>query len=116
MLCEVTNRITPMLRSTDIFGRYGGEEFSIMLAATELHGAQILAERLREAIAQAPIKFKDIEIPVTISVGVTQIRSRSEKYEALIHEADTALYASKEGGRNCVTTYAPGLEKEVGSH
>lgn len=116
VLCEVTSRITPMLRSTDVFGRYGGEEFTVMLAATELHGAQILAERLREVIAEAPVQFNNIEIPVTISVGLTQIRSRSEKYETLIHEADTSLYASKEGGRNRVTTYAPGMEQEIGTH
>jgi diguanylate cyclase (GGDEF)-like protein len=94
-----------LLRTTDIAGRYGGEEFGIILPGTPLEGAAIVAERLRTMVAAAPVRIRDVEIPVTISLGVAQADTSMPDYERLIHDADKALYASKAQGRNRVTCF-----------
>lgn len=70
----------------------------------------MLAERLRQVVAQTPVMYKEISIPITISVGVSEFMPEAPKYEHLIHCADIALYFGKENGRNRVTCYTPELE------
>lgn len=105
VLCEVTRRIGKMLRTVDIFGRYGGEEFAVVLPATDMAGAKILAERLLLKVSEKPVIFRDVEIPVTISIGISQFDTLAHAYEQLIEQADTSLYISKETGRNRATCY-----------
>jgi diguanylate cyclase (GGDEF)-like protein len=107
VLCEVTKQASSLLRTSDILGRYGGEEFGIILPSTGMEGAYVFAERVREIIAKSPILFKDASIPVTISIGIATFEPDTPNYEHLINCSDIALYASKEGGRNRVTRYAP---------
>lgn len=114
VLCEVTRRASGMLRSVDIVGRYGGEEFALILPNTNMDGARILSDRIRQKIAEKPVKYKNIEIPVTISMGINQLQPEIKTYEQLIHGADTALYASKEAGRNRVTCHIPGIPADPG--
>lgn len=106
---EVIRRSAELLsgciRESDTLGRYGGEEFAVLLPHTKLDGALILAERLRKCVAAQPVAFGDHNIPVTISVGVAEIRPDTPSYEQLIQDADTALYQSKESGRNRVTAF-----------
>ena len=116
VLCGVSQQVTSLLRNTDIFGRYGGEEFGIILPATDMAGAMIFAERVRAAIAQTPILFNSLSIPVSISVGIMQFDPAMNSYEELINGADMALYASKKTGRNRVTCYTPGMEIDPASH
>ncbi|WP_440873761.1 diguanylate cyclase [Thalassotalea sp. PLHSN55] len=93
------------VRETDVSGRYGGEEFSILLSDTTAENAQIFAERLRQEIETALIKYNDIELSYTISLGIAQITTDMKTYEAWIESADKALYQSKESGRNKVTIF-----------
>jgi len=95
------------VRETDISGRYGGEEFVILLADTSSENARVFAERVRKEIAQAIVKYNDIDISYTISLGIAEIDESIKTHEAWIECADAALYQSKqEGGRNCVTVYS----------
>lgn len=112
VLCAVSKRIHSLLRTVDVLGRYGGEEFGIILPSTSLEGALVVAEKLRQAVAQEPVAFKDISIPVTTSIGVAEFKPDMPNYEHLIHCADLALYFGKENGRNRVTSYTPALESK----
>jgi diguanylate cyclase (GGDEF)-like protein len=105
VLRQVAHRINTCLRNPDIVGRYGGEEFLVMLPETDIDGAFQLAERLRNNIFKDPINIDDKNIFVTISLGVSELRSDIGSYETLINEADRALYQSKAHGRNQTTIY-----------
>jgi diguanylate cyclase (GGDEF)-like protein len=95
------------LRNTDFVARYGGEEFVALLPGEALGGAQIAAERLRAAAAaRFPISSGG-DLAVTISIGVTSLRTDTVDATTLLSEADQALYVSKEGGRNRVSVFTP---------
>jgi len=98
--------------STDTCFRYGGEEFSILLAETVLEEAVTVAERVRKSIEEYPFSVK-IAHPyekVTVSLGLSIMDQKSVKsYSELIHDADVALYRSKEMGKNRVTCYSEAL-------
>ncbi len=111
VLIEIAARVKDKLRSSDVLGRYGGEEFMLILPETQLEGARIFADRLRETIELEPVIFDNITIPVTVSMGVTEHQADMAAYGALIHQSDLALYASKAAGRNRVTCYEAALEK-----
>jgi diguanylate cyclase (GGDEF)-like protein len=103
VLCHVAAIVRARLRSQDLVGRYGGEEFVVLLPGTPAQGAAVLAERLREAVAQAPCECQGRPIPVTVSIGVCGARLESgDTWDQLIHAADQALYAAKAAGRNRV--------------
>jgi diguanylate cyclase (GGDEF)-like protein len=103
----VSQRLTEGLRDSDILGRYGGEEFLVVLPETDMKGAQVLAERLREAVMATPIDAEGEALTINISLGVTELRDNTAAYAQLIAESDLALYQSKENGRNCTTLYKP---------
>ena len=102
VLQSVAQRITQGLRGGDFVGRYGGEEFVIIIRANDDAELLTVAERLRQTIAGAPHSIGNgRSIPVTISLGCTLLdKLRHLTSRALIEEADTALYAAKRGGRN----------------
>ncbi|WP_107668967.1 diguanylate cyclase domain-containing protein [Cyanothece sp. BG0011] len=92
-------------RPSDVVARYGGEEFVILLPNTDLNGALILAEMIRNAIETMNIPHENslVSDHVTISMGVScKIPKQIEQYQELIKEADNALYEAKENGRNCI--------------
>lgn len=99
VLKKVALIIMASVRGTDFFARYGGEEFALILPNTDAEGAIILAERLRERVAEA--NWKDRAI--TASFGITTLTPAMRKAEELTSRADEALYKSKERGRNRVT-------------
>lgn len=102
VLQHFCNRIRPLLRSSDKLGRFGGEEFVVLLPDTSLEGAKLLAERLREAIATMELKEGDTKIiPVTVSIGVTEWVP-SNTFTETLSEADNLLYQAKALGRNRV--------------
>jgi diguanylate cyclase len=107
VLRVISQRLTQGIRASDILGRYGGEEFLIILPETDIAGAKILAERLREAIQSEPVEADGKALDISISLGITQIRDKTAAYEQLIAEADVGLYQSKENGRNCTTVFDP---------
>ncbi len=89
------------IRSTDTAGRYGGEEFMIILANTPLKGAIVIAERIRKAVENIRLPIADDRPPAgaTVSIGIAELAS-GETPEKLIEAADAALYRAKEAGRN----------------
>lgn len=90
------------LRQSDTAGRYGGEEFGIILPETDAEGARIICERIRESIAQSVVETTVAPIEYTISMGIAQLSDGPENYMQWMQQADKALYAGKEGGRNRV--------------
>ena len=93
------------VRETDISGRYGGEEFAILLADTTLENAKIFAERVRKEVEDSVVKYNDIDVKYTVSMGIAEIEPSISTYEAWIEVADNALYQSKENGRNQITLH-----------
>ena len=79
VLREVAKRTRANLRDTDVAGRYGGEEFGIILPGTERAGAEQVAERLRKNIASPLIELEDLEVQVTISLGLVEIDPQLEE-------------------------------------
>jgi two-component system cell cycle response regulator len=100
VLQEVAIRIASACRTEDVVGRWGGEEFLVVAPLTDDEGIASLAERARAAAADGPI-YVDEErfVDVTVSVGAT---SGLGGIDLLVREADAALYAAKDAGRNRV--------------
>ena len=92
-------------RKSDILCRYGGEEFLAILPSTDLKGAIQAAEKLREAVEAQPCVFNGTTIPVTMSLGLTQIKIGTESGDEAISRADMALYEAKKTGRNRVCAH-----------
>lgn len=100
VLKEISLLVSSNLRNQDIFGRYGGEEFLILLPETDIKGGIVLAEKLRDLIEK--FEFKGVP-KVTASFGVTQYR-KGEEMETTIERSDISLYLSKNRGRNLVSS------------
>lgn len=90
------------LRSTDHLGRYGGEEFAILLPETSLQGACVIAERLRQTIAQAEVHSHNANVSYTVSLGIAALHKQTASSQQWLRQADEALYAAKHAGRNQV--------------
>lgn len=97
MVCQ---RIVQELRDTDIFGRYGGEEFVILLPETRLQDACQVANRIAELIAKPLFSTQDGSFEITISLGVTELPEHPITLNKLLEQADKAMYAAKNAGRN----------------
>ncbi len=100
ILREVSQLLRDSLRQTDIAGRYGGEEFGIILPETDQEGALEFAERVRTAVADARIDTSQGQLSCTISLGVASLNEHTRDYLSWLHAADVALYKAKEQGRN----------------
>ncbi|MFG1494692.1 diguanylate cyclase [Halobacteriovorax sp. GFR7] len=93
------------IRETDIFARYGGEEFVVLLPKTNIKQSYEIAERLRKAVETHDFIYDDNKLPVTASIGVSDYRQGVSSGTDLFKRADSAVYKSKEGGRNQVNFY-----------
>jgi two-component system cell cycle response regulator len=104
VLRELAGRAMRQVRSVDLVGRLGGEEFIVVMPETNLAGAAIVAERLRAAVAEDLFTLPDEgkQLPVTISIGVAVTGQANDGLEGLLKRADDALYDAKNGGRNRV--------------
>ncbi len=105
---NVAKAIAGRLRSTDLVARYGGEEFLVMLTETAPNKATTVAEAIRNIIAEIPVYLKgDTTIQTTVSIGVSGALTITGSAADLVRQADQALYAAKNGGRNQVRVQVP---------
>lgn len=102
VLRDLAKRLAERLRPYDILGRYGGEEFMVVLPSCALDEAIHVAERVRIAVCGEPIQTSIGPLPVTISSGMASAVRGGLSLDELVYEADRALYRAKAGGRNRV--------------
>jgi diguanylate cyclase (GGDEF)-like protein len=105
VLCGLVKLCQKRLRNSDILGRYGGEEFIILMPETVAAGGLKAAERLRERIEKLKIASIKTRLGLTVSMGVASLGSdfsKTQTLDILIKRADEALYAAKAAGRNTV--------------
>jgi diguanylate cyclase (GGDEF)-like protein len=102
VLRGVAQRMVERARAHEAIGRYGGEEFLMVLPGAEGPAATRVAERLRRAVAARPFTSGGTKIPVTTSIGIAWSPNPAGRVEALVHLADAALYQAKSSGRNRV--------------
>ena len=104
------------MRPGDIFGRYGGEEFIIGLLDCGLEDARRSAERVRQAIEQGSVDLGDEreQCEITVSIGIVMLDAEASDINALVQNADQAVYAAKQAGRNCVCVYDPEKMDKIG--
>ncbi len=103
-LAAASAALRSALRESDLAGRYGGEEFLILLPDTPLDGAVVLAEKLRDEVAL--VSVPGVDRAITASFGVASFPDDTPDGDMLVRMADRALYAAKALGRNCVVTSA----------
>lgn len=105
-LVESVRRMRECLRSEDLVGRQGGEEFVVVMPDIDLGSAHAAAERLRRGFADQPMRIQDgereIEARLTVSVGVAALEPGDQQFSHLLRRADRAMYAAKAAGRNRV--------------
>ncbi|MCS6861857.1 MAG: GGDEF domain-containing protein [Abditibacteriales bacterium] len=121
VLREVGKVLKDGVRTTDIVGRYGGEEFIVLLTNTDARQGRALAERLRAAVSAMRLPYPPKSSPniqsggalkLTVSIGLCGLHYEREEFTAseVIRRADDALYQAKRNGRNCVVSYVDGQE------
>lgn len=102
----IADKMNKFIRKSDILARMGGEEFSILLNNTNKENAYLLAEKLRKNIQKSSYKNKEVEIEVTISLGISQLIREDEDLDSIISRADKALYIAKQSNRNRTVIYS----------
>jgi diguanylate cyclase (GGDEF)-like protein len=105
VIAEIARRIGAGVRNIDVAGRYGGEEFVLLLPETALAGSGMLGERLRRSIAATPVATVAGALPITASLGVATAEPDVPDAATLIARADSALYNAKQAGRNRIAAY-----------
>jgi diguanylate cyclase (GGDEF)-like protein len=119
VLRAVAERVVRSVRAQDVFARFGGEEFALLLPCTHFSDAMLVAEKVRKAICETPIDIEGTRVLVTASFGgAAARRDVTATCEALINEADAALYSAKRQGRNRSVGFgwnaaAPGAHREA---
>ncbi|MFD2230707.1 sensor domain-containing diguanylate cyclase [Alkalimarinus sediminis] len=101
----VSKLLRESLRKTDIAGRYGGEEFGIILGHTSADNAFTFCERLRKAVEDTTVVHDNVEIKFTISLGICEASKKLADYKDWLERTDQALYQCKESGRNKTIIY-----------
>lgn len=108
VLCSVSRTLQDSVRSVDAVGRFGGEEFVIVLPEMDVDEARDMAERLRQKVSHKPIMLESgHSIPLTISMGVAVFPMHGHSLDSLCGMADKAMYQAKMQGRNCVVMAQP---------
>lgn len=105
ILRELSRTIQETIRQIDLIGRYGGEEFSVILSETDKDVAGLAAERIRSAVQDRRIRVYDEELKITVSIGISTFPQDGKDIERLIDKADSALYQAKQAGRNRVCIF-----------
>ena len=111
VLKETAKRLLASVRSYDFVGRYGGEEFLVILNNCNPAYSLARAEEIRKTIARFPVQTSSGALSITMSIGLLLSNEwGSCSMEELLHEADSALYAAKAAGRNCVKVASPKMD------
>lgn len=100
VLVQLAGIFKETLRTVDSAGRYGGEEFLIILGKTDIQKGLQTAERIRQAVDQHVFAYEDVSLHITISIGLTGVVAEDQNITSMIGRADTALYEAKAAGRN----------------
>ena len=107
VLREIAARMRSAVRDCDFIGRYGGEEFLLVLPGCDGTAGLLVAERVRRRVADTPVQAGDEVVPMSVSLGLAFSRRADVEPEALIQAADEALYRAKAAGRNRVAAPVP---------
>jgi diguanylate cyclase (GGDEF)-like protein len=110
VLRALAAELRQQVRESDVVGRFGGEEFTVLLPRTDTADACLIAERLRSSAGALNIAAADARIQVTVSIGVAVLGQHGNDLFELLAAADLALYRAKDAGRNQVQLYSPGKE------
>ncbi|MDR5892735.1 GGDEF domain-containing protein [Halomonas mongoliensis] len=102
VLTRVADCCRSVLRECDVVGRYGGEEFVIVLPLADLATAAIVGERLRQQVSALQLPMLPPQTPLSVTVGISQLAPGESRLDPALLRADRALYAGKAAGRNCV--------------
>ncbi len=111
LLKKISDIIIDTVREVDLVGRFGGEEFAVVLPDTNLEGTKLVANRIREEIESNSFKIYDETINITVSLGACLYPENTSFFDDLINYADMALYRAKHEGRNRVCLYNPKIDK-----
>jgi diguanylate cyclase (GGDEF)-like protein len=106
VLREVARACASRAREEDVVGRLGGEEFAVLLPGVDAADALLAAEALRGAIARIDGPAGGCHLPISASIGVASSKDGSDAYRQLLADADAAMYAAKQAGRNRIGTGA----------
>jgi len=102
---EFSKMMATVFRSTDILGRMGGEEFTVLMINSEADKAYKKAEEFREAVEQKHLVTEEQKVRVTVSIGVAELNEKTAGISELINQADHAMYEAKHAGRNCTKIF-----------
>jgi len=112
VLATVAQLLKGEVRETDVVGRFGGEEFIVILANSDVEGSRIFSDRFRQRVEATPLVFDGKKIPVTVSLGTATFQEKWKQgfnpeamMKELVHKADNALYFAKASGRNKVAQW-----------
>lgn len=104
VLKAITRRVSDTLRKPDVFARYGGEEFVVILPETGLDNGITVAMKIRELVEEAVFEYENERVPVTVSLGVTEVLPSDQEPMMITNRADKLLYRAKAEGRNRVVS------------
>ena len=110
LLQHVAHTLKTTLRETDLVGRFGGEEFLLLLPNTDQDGAEVICNRLREQLASQPVPVGDRKLSITASFGIARLGKECNSAPALLKGSDQNLFRAKALGRNCVVSGATPAE------
>ncbi len=108
-LKRLADNIRENVRTIDIPGRLGGEEFAILLPQTDILSAATIAERIRTTIESLEFTIHNVSYPITVSLGISAMLNETQNFDTLLKEADMALYDAKDNGRNRIHVYETSL-------
>ena len=103
VLIEISNAVMGIIRKSDMFGRWGGEEFAGVFRIKNDCDAALIAEKIRVLISNTKVTYEGKDISITVSLGAT-VAVEDDTIESIIKRADLLMYQSKKKGKNCVTT------------